>query len=208
MKVIALWDNYGEGTAALYGPLKVPQTVWLSDSCLLRERKPFYIPEFDDDFRLFPTVAIKLSRLGKNIPARFASRYWHEASVWINIRACGMMQAAREAGIPFTSAVAYDCSLVSAPFFEMDEDALSYFSFTLLLNDKEKLHWQGCMLRAGADRAIEAVSRTTILKMGDVLLLGFAPQGVPVTVGDRVKIITSTLHSDDTQEILTEFAIK
>lgn len=208
MKVIALWDNYDEGAPALFGPLKVPHTVWLSDSCLLRERKPFYIPEFDDDFRLFPTVAIKLSRLGKNIPARFASRYWHEASVWINIRACGMMQAARQAGLPIDAAVAYDCSLVSAPFFEMNDEKLRNFSFTLYLNDKEELQWHGSMLKQGADCTIEAVSRTTILKMGDVLLLGFAPQGVRINVGDRVKIIVTQSDSADKPEVLTEFTIK
>lgn len=206
MKVIALWNNYGEGAAPASGSMQVPHAVWLSDSCLLREKKPFFVPEFDDDFRLFPTVAIRLSRLGKNIASRFAPRYWHEAAVWINARACGMLARLSDEGLPLDSAVAFDNSLISAPFAEADSESLSVFRFRLLLNDREALIWSASSLALDADRAIEAVSRTATLKTGDVLLLGFDSRGIPVKPGDNIKITVDT--SSEKQEIYTEFRIK
>ena len=211
MKVIALWDNYCEGGDAGHDVaaddiFAVP-TVWMSDSCLLRERKPFYIPEFDDDFRIFPTLAVKIMRLGKNIPVRVADRYRDELSVWFNVRACGLLRQFGSDGAPLASAVAFDNSLVSAPFFKIGGQDLSGLEIVAERNGEPAVSWRLESLKLGIDEAIHVLSRTNTLKTGDVILAGFTRDGIRISRGDEIRALLRR-NAESEQEVFTEFKIK
>ena len=177
MKIIALWNNYSERdiAPAQAEPLAV---CWLTDSCLLRERRPFYVPGFDTDFRLFPSLAIRIDRLGKGIEPRFVKRYWNEVSLWLNARACNLSAELAAKGLPQANAVSFDCSLVASPFWEMTPVQCMQARFT--------------------------VSHNT-LKTGDIFLLGFPEQGVAVKPGDSIQV---RLDAPGEPKIITEFKIK
>lgn len=204
MKILALWNNYDKaGREAAAGA--EPAVCWLTDSCLLREGRPFYVPDFDSDFRLFPTLAIRIDRLGKGIEARFARRYWGEASVWLNARACGLSRRLSEAGLPQGGAVAFDNSLILAPFFAMGEGECAAFSCTVSRNGEPQCRWEGSRLAMQPEQTIEALSRHNTLKTGDIILLGFPAEGIVVRPGDTIEI---RKESAEEPQVLSHFKIK
>ena len=52
------------------------EMVMKGDSCLLNNRKPFFLPEQDADIRMTPCIVLRVSRLGKHIAPKFANRYY------------------------------------------------------------------------------------------------------------------------------------
>ena len=59
--------------------------VMKGDSSLLVNRKPFFIPDWSNDIRMIPCVVLRISRLGKNIGAKFADRYYDSLALGANI---------------------------------------------------------------------------------------------------------------------------
>ena len=51
------------------------EMVLKGDSCLLNNRKPFFLPEQGAGIRMTPCIVLRVSRLGKHIAPKFASRY-------------------------------------------------------------------------------------------------------------------------------------
>lgn len=167
----------------------MPATCWLTDSCLLREGRPFYLPGFDDDFRLFPSVALRIDRLGKGIASRFAPRYWNEVSVWLNARACTLASQLAAKGLPVDRAVAYDNSIVAAPFFPLAAGQVADLSFHINVNGEPACRWSARAMRLQPGEVIEAISSNTTLKTGDIILPGLTPKGIAIAQGDEIEII-------------------
>lgn len=202
MKILMLWDNYGAGS-----PDPALPVSWLTDSCLLRDRKPLYVPDFDTDFRLFPTLAVRIDRLGKGIQAKFAHRYWQEAAVYISVRACARIETLTRAGMPLDSAVAYDNSLVASPFFPLTPEQVPGTTFCLLRNGIKELEWSGANLKMDTAEAIQALSHCNTLKTGDLILLGIPREGVPIAPGDKIQIFLKR-PTDTEPQLYTEFQVK
>lgn len=200
MKILAFWNNI-EGTSPVIGR---PATVWLSDSCLLREGRPFYVPDFDKDIKLFPSAAIRIDKVGKGIQPRFADRYWTHISPWLNARACTLARQLIENGLPVDAAVAFDCSLISAPFFELTPAEAATFCFEIRVNDNAVCTWSCEQLRLTIQQAIAHISYNTTLKTGDIILLGFPGEGVAVSAGDELTICSP----DNPNRIFNRFRIK
>lgn len=215
MKIIALWDNYQEEKTPISVADKEPLAqCWLTDSCLLREGRPLYLPDWDSDIRLYPTLAVRIDRLGKGIQRRFAHRYWSQVSLWLSVRACTQAARLSAQGLPLASAIAYDNSLVVAPFFDVESQTAARLQAHIALMpgtadaDSDSAHddyslqridWDSARLALQIDEAIEQVSHHTTLKTGDILLMGFTPQGLSVCEGMSVEIKIdnyrpSTLH--------------
>ena len=64
--------------------------VLKGDSSLLVNRKPFFIPDWSSDVRMTPCVVLRVSRLGKHVSARFASRYYDAVAPGLNMQAADM----------------------------------------------------------------------------------------------------------------------
>ncbi|MCQ2287979.1 MAG: hypothetical protein MJZ74_02670 [Muribaculaceae bacterium] len=47
----------------------------MADSTFLRNRQPFFIPDFAPSFAALPVMALRIGRLGKCVAQRFAHRY-------------------------------------------------------------------------------------------------------------------------------------
>lgn len=184
MKIIGLWDNYGEGIP----PEGPAACFWATDCCLLRESRPLYAPDFDAEFGLYPSLALHIDRLGKGFAARFAHRYWREASLWLSVRAEGLLKRCQSAGAPLGAALCFDCSIVASPFFPLAEADVAAAHFTVEASDGQLAEWSGAELRLGAAAAVEAVARYNTLKTGDVILLGFPKEGIRLVPGLEITI--------------------
>lgn len=152
----------------------------LPDSTILRSGNPLFLPEWDDDFRLFPALAVRIDRLGKTIAPKFAGRYYNELSMAAVMMGCGRLRTLREAGRPWTSAVCFDRSCLLGDFIPKEEMAARGYAADY---DGEV---QECACLPGfgdIDEALAMLSADNTMKTGDVLLLLLPGEGLAVSRG-------------------------
>ena len=74
MKIIAVGMNYAAHNKELHHSLELSEpTIFMkSDSSLLKDGKPFFIPDFSSEVHYETEIVVRIDRLGKNIAERFA----------------------------------------------------------------------------------------------------------------------------------------
>lgn len=137
--------------------------VLKGDSSILNGCKPLFIPEWTEDMRFTPALAVRISRLGRNIEARFADRYYDAVAPAIDYVAYDRLCEAQAEGRPWSEATGFDFSLAVGPWqsigsrfeWRLDEEAVP--------TDAE---WT-----SGVAEAIERVSQVMTLRQGDILYI-------------------------------------
>ena len=82
MKVICVGWNYPAHNQELSAPVPNEPTIFCKpDSALLKQNKPFYVPDFMGQIDYELEVVIRINRLGKGIAEKFASRYYTEVGL-------------------------------------------------------------------------------------------------------------------------------
>ena len=78
MKIIAVGMNYALHNKELghTHENKEPVIFLKPDSAILKDGKPFFIPDFSNEVHYETEVVVRICRLGKNIAPRFAHRYY------------------------------------------------------------------------------------------------------------------------------------
>lgn len=163
-----------------------PATFWLTESCVLRPGRPFFIPDWDEDFRLYPMIALRIDRVGKGMPARFASRYITGLSLWLHARGCCSLRKLQAAGKPLGSALAFDNSLISAPFIDTHLSDLTTVEATIKTADKQVII--SVMPMPAAARMLEAIGSRNTVRTGDILLLPASDDTISPSRGLQVDI--------------------
>ena len=90
MKIIAVGMNYVAHCHELHADEKLPEepVIFMKpDSALLKDSKPFFIPDFSQQVDYETELVVRINRLGKNIAPRFASRYYDAVTVGIDFTA-------------------------------------------------------------------------------------------------------------------------
>ena len=100
MKIIGF--VYREGKAEM---------VLKGDSCLLNGRKPMFVPDWTNELGVTECIVLRVSRLGKEIAPRFASRYYDAMAPGVDFVAMDILREAQAAGDPWTRAINFDYSL-------------------------------------------------------------------------------------------------
>ena len=78
MKIIAVGWNY-RGHNAEMNQKETPQNpiiFFKPETALLKDGKPFFLPQFSDRIEYETELVFHISRLGKNIASKFAHRYY------------------------------------------------------------------------------------------------------------------------------------
>ena len=105
--------NYAAHNKELHGTLKRPDEPVIftkADSALLNQGKPFFIPDHLGRIDYETEVVVRICRLGKNIPERFAHRYYDAVTLGIDFTARDLQRKASEAGQPWTICKGFDGS--------------------------------------------------------------------------------------------------
>ena len=168
MKIIAIGMNYSLHCQELHADEALPQepVIFMKpDSALLKDSKPFFIPDFCEQVDYETELVVRISRLGKNIAERFASRYYDAVTVGIDFTARDLQRKFRAEGI----------SDIQQIGFHLDIDG----------NTVQRGNTADMLF--GVDRIIAYVSRFCTLKIGDLLFTG-TPVGVgPVRIGNHLE---------------------
>jgi 2-keto-4-pentenoate hydratase/2-oxohepta-3-ene-1,7-dioic acid hydratase in catechol pathway len=158
------------------------------ESALLLNNKPFFYPDFSTDIQYETEIVVKIDRLGKNIAAKFAHRYFSEITAGIDFTARDLQKRCIERGHPWEIAKAFDCSAPVGRMLPKSAFAdVQSVNFHLDINGTTVQHGNTRDMLITIDQIIETASRYFTLKMGDLIFTG-TPHGVgPVHIGDRLQ---------------------
>lgn len=182
--------NYAAHNKELHHTLELTEpTIFMkSDSSLLKDGKPFFIPDFSSEIHYETELVVKIDRLGKNIAERFAHRYYSEVTVGIDFTARDLQRRLREQGLPWEICKAFDNSAVIGTFIPLEKAGnVNQLSFHLDMNGKTVQQGNTADMLFSVDQIIAYVSRFFTLKIGDLIYTG-TPVGVgPVSIGDHLE---------------------
>ncbi len=191
MKIFAVGMNYAEHNKELGGTLYKPEAPVIftkADSALQKDGKPFFVPDDMGRIDYEGELVVRICRLGKSIPERFAHRYYDAVTVGLDFTARDMQREARQKGLPWTICKGFDGSAIIGQWVEKDSlPEVQRLRFRLDKNGQTvQQGFAGDMLFS-VDELIAYVSRFFTLKTGDLLFTG-TPAGVgPVAVGDQLE---------------------
>lgn len=182
--------NYAAHNKELHHSLELSEpTIFMkSDSSLLKDGKPFFIPDFSSEIHYETELVVKIDRLGKNIAERFAHRYYTEVTVGIDFTARDLQRKLREQGLPWELSKAFDNSAVVGTFVPVEQvGSISNLPFHLDINGKTVQKGNTQDMLFSVDKIIAYVSRFFTLKIGDLIYTG-TPVGVgPVQIDDHLQ---------------------
>lgn len=172
---------------ALYKP-EAPVIFTKADSALLKDGKPFFIPDWSERVDYETELVVRICRLGKGIPARFAHRYYDAVTVGIDFTARDWQEKARQKGLPWEICKGFDGSAVIGQWVEKEKFRdVQALQFHLDVNGTTVQ--QGCTsdMLYKIDELIAYISTYFTLKTGDLLYTG-TPVGVgPVHIDDHLE---------------------
>ena len=191
MKIFGVGMNYLLHTEELDGRQYRPEepVIFLkADSALLKNGKPFFIPDWTERVDYEAELVVRICRLGKGIPVRFAHRYYDAVTVGIDFTARDMQQKARSQGLPWTICKGFDGSAMIGDFLPLTlHPQPSVLSFHLDINGNTVQRGNSADMLFSIDELISYISRFFTLKTGDLLFTG-TPVGVgPVNIGDHLE---------------------
>jgi len=190
MKIFAVGMNYAQHNQELDGQAYKPEAPVIfdkPDSALLKDRKPFFIPDHLGQIDYEAELVVRICRLGKTIPQRFAHRYYDAVTVGIDFTARELQRQARAAGHPWTLCKGFDGAAVIGEWMPIEKGQTDRLHFRLDLNGTTvQRGFAGDMLYK-VDELISYISQFFMLKTGDLLYTG-TPAGVgPVHIGDHLE---------------------
>ena len=190
MKVIAVGMNYAAHNKELDHTLELAEpTIFMkSDSSLLKDGKPFFIPDFSEEIHYETEIVVRIDRLGKNIAERFAHRYYNEVTVGIDFTARDLQRKLRSQGLPWEISKAFDNSAVTGTFMPLEQlGKVDNLSFHLDINGQKVQEGNTGDMLFSVDKIVAYVSRFFTLKIGDLIYTG-TPVGVgPVHIDDLLQ---------------------
>lgn len=190
MKIFAVGMNYimhnKELDGALYKP-EDPVIFMKPDSALLKDGKPFFLPEEMGQIDYEAELVVRISRLGKSIPQRFAHRYYDAVTLGIDFTARELQRRLRSEGKPWEMCKAFDGSAAIGEWIDVDKFRdIQAIHFHLDINGKTVQ--EGCTsdMLYKVDELVAYVSRWFTLKTGDFIYTG-TPAGIgAVNIDDHL----------------------
>jgi 2-keto-4-pentenoate hydratase/2-oxohepta-3-ene-1,7-dioic acid hydratase in catechol pathway len=190
MKIIAIGMNYAEHNKELNNTLlpEKPVIFMKPDSAILKDGKPFFIPEFTNRVDYETELVVRICRLGKHIAPRFAHRYYDAVTVGIDFTARDLQNDFRSKGLPWELCKGFDDSAVLGNFVPLDKVRdIQDLHFHLDIDGQTVQRGHTADMLFKVDEIIAYVSQFCTLKIGDLLFTG-TPVGVgPVSVGQHLQ---------------------
>ena len=140
-----------------------PSIDIIADSAVIRDGKPFFVPNFADKWAFDACIAIRISRLGKNIGKKFASRYYDAIAPILRIKPKDINKTNNN-GLY----ISFDGSIIMGEWLDCGINELN-----IKTSDQNHiLHIE----EMDIDNIIATLSSYITLKIGDVIILGHYSQ--------------------------------
>lgn len=190
MKIFAVGMNYIQHNKELDGALYKPEAPVIftkADSALLKDSKPFFIPDWMGQIDYETELVVRICRLGKSIPERFAHRYYDAVTVGIDFTARDLQRKLRNARLAWDLCKGFDGSAAIGEWVAKEKlRDIQALSFRLDVNGKTVQEGYSGDMLFRVDEIIAYISRFFTLKTGDIVYTG-TPAGIgPVHIDDHL----------------------
>ena len=192
MKIFAVGMNYLEHNKELHQTLYIteePVIFTKADSSLLTHGRPFFIPDFTQRCDYETELVVRISRLGRSIPQRFAHRYYDAVTVGIDFTARDLQERLRAQGLPWDISKGFDGSAAVGSFVATESlgKDIQDLRFHLDINGTTVQSGHTADMIHTVDEIVSYISRFFTLKTGDLIFTG-TPAGVgPVNIDDHLE---------------------
>jgi len=189
MKIFCIAANYRKhGEEINLKPGDKPIFFLKPETSLLRNHYDFYIPDFSKQIEYETEIVIKISKICKAVAPRFASRYYDEITVGLDITARDLQNEYREKGLPWFLSKGFDSSAPLGDFVgKGDFGSIHDLSFCLKINGETRQQGNTADMIFGFDQLVSYISQYVTLKQGDLIFTG-TPYGVgPLNIGDHLE---------------------
>lgn len=182
--------NYAQHNKELHGALYIseePVIFTKADSALLKDGKPFFVPDHLGRVDYETELAVRICRLGKGIPERFAHRYYDAVTVGIDFTARDLQERLRAAGQPWELCKGFDGAAATGTWIDKDSIGdVQALDFHLEINGTTVQEgFTGDMI-FGVDRIVSFISQFFTLKTGDIVYTGTPAGAGPVSTDDHI----------------------
>jgi len=204
MRIFAIGRNYAEHIKELNNERPDEPVIFTKpDTAIIRNNGPFYYPDFSKDIHHEVELVLRISKEGKNIEEKFASKYYDAICVGIDFTARDIQQKLKEKGLPWDIAKGFNGSApISDKFIPVGEfNDLKNINFKLDVDGQLKQQGNTSLLLFPFEYIISYLSKFFTLRTGDLIFTG-TPKGVgPVAIGNKL-----SAYIED--EKLLEFEVK
>jgi 2-keto-4-pentenoate hydratase/2-oxohepta-3-ene-1,7-dioic acid hydratase in catechol pathway len=186
MKIFCIGRNYIDHAKELNNPVPDQPLIFMKPpTAMLRDGKPFYIPEFSNNIHYEAELVVKMSKNGKNIDPKFVESFYNELTLGIDFTARDIQKKLKEKGHPWEIAKAFDFSAVVGKWIDFpNEKKFKNISFSLQKNGKIVQKGNNKDMLFSINTIIVYLSKYFKLQIGDLIYTG-TPAGVgKVDAGD------------------------
>ena len=174
--------NYVEHNKELEGALYItddPVIFTKADSALLTRGRPFFLPDFTERCDYETELVVRICRLGRSIPVRFAHRYYDAVTVGIDFTARDLQQRLRAKGLPWDICKGFDGSAAIGEWLPVSElpGGIQDVHFHLDINGQTVQRGHSADMIHSVDELVAYISRFFTLRTGDLIFTG-TPAGV------------------------------
>lgn len=204
MKIFTVAFNYTaynkEGVGPLYNE-EGPVVLSMPDSTLVKGGKPCFIPDDMGAVSGEAHLVVRVCRLGKSIPERFAHRYYDALTCGMAFAATDLLDRLQRQGLPWDMAIGFDGATAIGEWLPVGQGSVPLHNFRLDIDGVTMQQGDTVQMLRSIDSLIAHVSRHCTLRTGDIIFTG-AP-APPFRVHENQHV---TGYLDDRK--LLEFNIK
>jgi 2-keto-4-pentenoate hydratase/2-oxohepta-3-ene-1,7-dioic acid hydratase in catechol pathway len=189
MKIFCVGRNYAEHATELGNAIPDEPVIFMKPkSALLQAHTPFYYPEFTNELHYECELVLRISKNGKYIQDKFASKYYDAISVGIDFTARDIQNELKEKGLPWEKAKAWDNSAAVGKWVPLANiKNRREINFKLLKNKEQVQQGNSKNMLNDFDYLISYISNFFSINIGDLIFTG-TPAGVgEIVVGDELE---------------------
>lgn len=189
MKIFCVGRNYVAHAKELGNEVPEEPIIFMKPkSALLQAHTPFYYPEFTNELHYEAELVLRISKNGKYIQDRFASKYYDAVTVGIDFTARDIQNELKSKGLPWEISKAWDNSAVVGkwvPFANLKNK--KDINFALYKNKELVQQGSSGLMINSFDKVVAHISNYFSVNIGDIVFTG-TPAGVgECVVGDELE---------------------
>ena len=189
MKIFCVGRNFAAHAEELGNEIPDEPVIFMKPkSALLQPHAPFYYPEFTNELHYECELVLRVSKNGKYIQEKFASKYYDAVTTGIDFTARDIQNELKAKGLPWEKAKAWDNSAVIGKWVTFAEvKNKKDINFGLYKNKELAQQGNSANMIHNFDSIVAYISNFFSVNIGDVIFTG-TPAGVgEAVVGDELE---------------------